>query len=237
MPAFSPLSHLYEVLQTVRDRAGADAAILRQNEAATRAALIDPVLRALGWDTANVRMVEPEKTAGSSNGKEWRADYALYNAEGQLAVVIEAKCLSHRMEPDKTAIQLLTYSFTLKPQTVLLTNGISWHKYDYSTQDTKPQAEFNLLRNNVLECATMLIGWLDALHFGYGLPPHETAPTLQVVGGSVPVASAELLADEAPAHIATNEFIPLTDVQTSLLAPGQKPKKLRLPDGTEKSIM
>jgi hypothetical protein len=57
MPTISPLASLYQVLQAVRASAQTHAELLRKSEAATRAALIDPVLRVLGWDTANVRMV------------------------------------------------------------------------------------------------------------------------------------------------------------------------------------
>ncbi|GAB3240775.1 hypothetical protein GCM10027346_35410 [Hymenobacter seoulensis] len=68
MPVSSPLASLVTVLQTVLSSAKGNTDLLRKNEAATRAALIDPILRALGWDTANVQMVEPEKTIGGELG-------------------------------------------------------------------------------------------------------------------------------------------------------------------------
>lgn len=57
----SPLSDLSEILMRVKDSADQYKPTLSGNEAATRAALIDPILRALGWDTANADMVEVEK--------------------------------------------------------------------------------------------------------------------------------------------------------------------------------
>lgn len=49
----SPLSNLCEVLRQINDSAAQYQATLKKNEAATRAVLIDPLLRALGWDIAN----------------------------------------------------------------------------------------------------------------------------------------------------------------------------------------
>jgi hypothetical protein len=60
----SPLSNLCDVLGEIKGSARQYQSILTKNEASTRAVLIDPVLRALGWDTANTHMVEIEKTLG-----------------------------------------------------------------------------------------------------------------------------------------------------------------------------
>lgn len=50
-----------ELLDDLVGAAQEYAATLEKNEAATRAVLVDPVLRALGWDTANTYMVEVER--------------------------------------------------------------------------------------------------------------------------------------------------------------------------------
>ena len=68
----SPLSDLSDVLSQIKESAIRYEATLKKNEAATRAVLIDPVLRALGWDTADTDMVEVEKTLDQP-----RVDYAL----------------------------------------------------------------------------------------------------------------------------------------------------------------
>ena len=57
----SPLSNLCDVLIQIQESANQYKATLSRNEAATRAVLIDPILRALGWNTANTNMVEVEK--------------------------------------------------------------------------------------------------------------------------------------------------------------------------------
>ena len=58
----SPLSNLCDVLIQIKDSAKQYTATLEKNEASTRAVLIDPVLRSLGWDIANTHMVEVERT-------------------------------------------------------------------------------------------------------------------------------------------------------------------------------
>ena len=48
-----PLDDLFTLIHELRERIDAHGAALRQNEALTRYALIDPLLRALGWNTAD----------------------------------------------------------------------------------------------------------------------------------------------------------------------------------------
>lgn len=63
--------YLMDVLQKVRGLIAQHGAALQQNEMLTRYMLIDPVLRALGWDTEDPDVVVPECT--TANG---RMDYA-----------------------------------------------------------------------------------------------------------------------------------------------------------------
>ena len=82
-----PLETLLELVQTLSHRIDRHGPALRQSEALTRYALIDPLLRELGWNTSNPDMVIPEYRSG--NG---RADYALMN-NGSPAMMVEAKSL------------------------------------------------------------------------------------------------------------------------------------------------
>ncbi|GIV04458.1 MAG: hypothetical protein KatS3mg016_0033 [Fimbriimonadales bacterium] len=61
--------------------------MLQDNEMRTRYALIDPVLRALGWDTENPEIVVPEYTTPTG-----RMDYALF-LDNQVYIALEAKAL------------------------------------------------------------------------------------------------------------------------------------------------
>ena len=103
----SPLSNLCDVLVHVRSSATRYEATLRKNEAATRAVLIDPILRALGWDTSNTYMVEVEKTLSQT-----RVDYALYNQSSDVKVIIEAKPLGEDLNHPRTCYVLSTMKAT-----------------------------------------------------------------------------------------------------------------------------
>ncbi|PKB80324.1 MAG: hypothetical protein BZY88_08950 [SAR202 cluster bacterium Io17-Chloro-G9] len=79
------LEGLLGLIEELRGRIGHHSAVLRQNEMATRYILIDPLLRELGWDTADPKQVIPEYRSGSGS-----ADYALLK-DGKPIVVVEAK--------------------------------------------------------------------------------------------------------------------------------------------------
>ena len=66
-------------------------------------ALIDPLLRALGWDVFDPEVVAPEyKVAGG-----W-ADYALLRTDGKPAAILEAKKLGEALSPHR--MQMLNYA-------------------------------------------------------------------------------------------------------------------------------
>ena len=165
MSVASPLAALYTVLQTVCTAAEANAGLFRRNEAATRAALIDPVLRALGWDTADVRMVEPEKTIGG----ELRVDYLLHDVTGKPRLVVEAKCLDASLDKHGYVSKVLGYALGFKVQTVFITDGLSWHCYSNLHQGNTEAVTFTLAPNDLRAAALHLIQWLDAAHSGHGV--------------------------------------------------------------------
>ena len=51
------LDDLHELIETLQTRIDQHASALQQSEALTRYALIDPLLRALGWDTGDPSQV------------------------------------------------------------------------------------------------------------------------------------------------------------------------------------
>ena len=89
--AAMPLDDLLRLVETLRARIDAHGPALRASEALTRYALIDPLLRELGWDTSDPTQVVPEyPTSGG------RADYSLL-ADGQPRMMVEAKKLGEPM--------------------------------------------------------------------------------------------------------------------------------------------
>ena len=114
------------------------------NEHQTRYALIDPILKALGWDISNPMQV----TIEASNSSGDKADYLLYsNGYSRPRVVVEAKRATlgdidatfeyegvespDWMEWDaRTIEQVERYWKRYKPRFAVLTNGIFWAIYD-----------------------------------------------------------------------------------------------------------
>ena len=84
-----PISKQIELLS---QRINANSATWSSNETATRLQLIDPLLREIGWDTANPDHVQPEYRVGSRN-----ADYVL-KPDGRPIAVVEAKNLGVKID-------------------------------------------------------------------------------------------------------------------------------------------
>ena len=121
-----PLESLLELVETLRKRIGGHRAALSGNEMLTRYALVDPLLCALGWDTADPAIVIPEDTSGLGRG---RPDYVLQN-NGQPAMVIEAKKLGSGLQ-DGTR-QAVAYAMDANRQAryFAITDGQHWEIYD-----------------------------------------------------------------------------------------------------------
>ena len=231
----SPIAAIYQVLQHVQATAQANAGIFRKNEAATRAALIDPVLRALGWDTTNVQMVEPEKTLSN----ELRIDYLLNDPTGQPWVVVEAKCLDSSLDKYGYVGKILGYALTLNVHTVCITDGINWHLHTHLRHGKSEPVVFSLLENDLLPAANELIRWLDAAQSGHGIQPpnarHATGlPLISPLPATTKPAPSATKQLAKPRKQLTDipDFIEVAQLHLMDLQPGQKPKQLRLPNGT-----
>ena len=88
-------------------------------EADTKAALINPVLGALGWHVGNLDEVSMEFKHASSHNP---VDYALL-INGSPAVLVEAKALGQSLAGGKWADQIMGYAGTSGVRWVVLTNG------------------------------------------------------------------------------------------------------------------
>ena len=119
------LRPLLDAIDTVRERIKSARTSTGWNEAQTRASLIDPVLRALGWDVSNPELVEHE----SSHPDDGRADYVLRAGKDRLAAIVEAKPLGHKLQ-GKEITQTTTYANTRGAPYAALTDGNRWVFYD-----------------------------------------------------------------------------------------------------------
>ena len=117
------LDDLQTLIETLRERITKHGPALRQNEALTRYALIDPLLRELGWDTSNPSQVLVEVRFGSGS-----ADYALLGTDGKPRVIVEAKKLG---TPLKNAVsQGINYTTEDGILYFALTDGQHWELYE-----------------------------------------------------------------------------------------------------------
>lgn len=91
------------------------------DEAATKQAIILPILQMLGWNIFDIDEVMPEFSTGDG-----RVDYSL-KLDDYNKVFIEAKKTSEALENHEE--QLLNYSFREGVELSALTNGITWSFY------------------------------------------------------------------------------------------------------------
>ena len=100
-----------------------------QDETRTRVSLIDPLLRALGWDVSDLSVVTLEYGVGKKGRK--RADYALLLPDKKPIVALEAKRLG---EPFHSHLeQMVTYANMEGIEYAGITDGNHWELYDVFT--------------------------------------------------------------------------------------------------------
>ena len=228
-----PFDDLVHVIETLKERIGAHRQSLQSNETRTRMALIDPLLRALGWDTEDPALVLPEYELDTSRDTNRRADYALLGAESKPAAVIEAKKLGAPLA--NYLDQMLNYANRSGIRYAGVTDGNHWEIY--TVFDPKPLEERRLLQVSVAndaphECALkLLLLWRPNLASGQPIQP--STPVLADSAELQPPSSAP---EPLPEHVApapSEDWIALTELGTT--AGAQAPEAIRFPDGEEVS--
>ena len=198
---------LIALIEALRQRAQTYDAALHQSESLTRYALIDPLLRALGWDTGDPGLVRPEYAAGSGS-----ADYALFDTDSSPLVLLEAKKLGEKLPPiAMTAV--VGYAGALAKQGAWVkllgsTSGILWELYEYPT--LTPKFALDLAKGTPAEAAHRALGalWRPLLR-----PP--------------PVS-------HEPDKTSPPDLVPLDKL--TVRAGDHAPKLLRLPDSQERTV-
>lgn len=247
----SPLSNLCDVLIQIQESANLYKATLSKNEAATRAVLIDPVLRALGWNTANTNMVEVEKTI-----EQVRADYALYDNNQISQIIVEAKALGTNLNQKKLIMGLVNYAFSFGLEDIFLTDGLIWEHFDkFQPGKLEPTRVLNIVEDNPVDCAAYMVQHLDAAKYW---PVEQTidvlsqrieelentVATLQKSVASIATQDSDFQSskqivvtphkEDLQPKDETLEFIPLDELGEIV---GKKPTHFQLPDGTIIKIM
>ena len=126
------MQELIQTIATIKQRIKDHEPELSGNEAMTRYALIDPLLKALGWDVSNPAIVTPEE-----HGPGGTTDYKMGDV-----MVVEAKKLGERL--DKHAGQLIEYVRKREVRLGVLTNGRLWRMYDSRYTTKVPAVEFDV---------------------------------------------------------------------------------------------
>ncbi len=135
------MSDLDDALITVRDRI---ARYQRQGigEQDTKAALIVPILRTLGWDVEDLEEVKLEYRRRPSDNP---VDYALFLLRTP-RLFIEAKSLGAHISDGKWASQILAYATVAGVEWVALTDGNEWRIYNSHAPVPVEQKLFRVVR-------------------------------------------------------------------------------------------
>jgi hypothetical protein len=214
---------LLEAIERVRERIERHGSKLSQNEMLTRYALVDPILRALGWDTEDPEQVVPEFQT-----EVGRPDYILHCAD--LRIGVEAKRLgADERTFEQAYLRALPLWQSREIRYYAITDGDRWILWDISkprTQNPEPIVDIRLSRDNPGDAARQLLAlWRPAM------------PEVKV--GAPLVATGERENEERRKPETRDE----TQLEQSLqrlkeqVRPGQSPPtSIRFPDGTQEDL-
>ena len=232
-----PLDDLVSVIETLKARLHTHRQVLQANETRTRMALIDPLLQALGWDTADPALVLPEYDLSGS-----RADYALLDGTDKPVALVEAKRLGEQLVSHR--MQIVNYANLSGVPYAGLTDGNHWELY--KVFDPAPMEDRLLLNLSIADrpahevALKLLLLWQPNL--AEGRPVAANAPVLTTATEPVtaqPVAEPEIERPPAPPPEQTPEpppaagWVPLPELVYAKGGQNPKPpKQVRLPDGS-----
>lgn len=114
----------------------------RINEEATKPALIQPVLRALGWNVEEIDEVHPEYRRKSTDNP---VDYALMVLR-EPKLFVEAKALGEDLGDPRWANQFISYATAAGVKWILLTNGDEYRVYNAFAEAPVEQKIFRKVR-------------------------------------------------------------------------------------------
>lgn len=218
------LEDLHELVETLQRRIAEHGPALQQSEALTRYALIDPLLRGLGWDTGDPSQVMPEFK--SSRGS---ADYALLGSDGKPDVIIEAKRLGRGLED--AVEQVINYGTREGYEFFAVTDGQRWELYETRRRgdiEEKLVVRLNLVDAPPKTCLAALALWRPSVIAGI------------IAAGATPVVHPPraVRTPTQPVPAPTNQDSPGVWLKLSdfIGEKGMKPRELRFPTGTTQQV-
>ena len=224
------LDELTELVGKLKKRIEKHRDVLSKNETATRYALIDPLLTALGWDLQDPGQVQTEYSTGDG-----RADYAMFSRGDTNAprLVIEAKKLDR---PTGDGInQSITYCVGRGIPYFVVTNGKDWSAYE--THRPVPVTEKRIVDFSLMGPArttVMKMLWLWPGNFESESPIMPVVPDRPTSQPKAPSAPPPPAAEPLSNVERSDRGIPLDEFN-----PNRKdlpPAAVLFPDGAEKKI-
>ena len=223
-----PLESLLQLVETLRKRISAHRAALSQSEALTRYALIDPLLRELGWDTSDPAMVIPEYRSGSGS-----ADYALLSND-RPAMMVEAKKLGTPLR-DQVLAQGINYCLMEGTNHFAVTDGASWeiyHTHKPVPINEKRVVEFDLMNPSPAETSLKALAlWRPGVQLGVVTAGHEPVFTSLEDAGTSPQQTLPASADSTDNE---DGWFPLLGLARELGS--DRPREISFPDSSRVSI-
>ena len=222
------LDDLVAVINTLKARMADYRESLQGNETRTRTALIDPLLRALGWDVSDPALVTPEYNLSGQ-----KADYALFNDGGEPVAVLEAKRLGTSFSTPEIA-QMVTYANLSNVHYAGLTDGNRWELY--KVLQPGPLEEKRLLNVSIAEMPThesalqLLMLWRPNLRSGQ--PSRANEPILGVAEVLPPALPSPTPPVAPPVDAGWTPIMSLPkDVNWQ-----NQPSRVRFPTGEERPV-
>ncbi len=221
------LDELVSVIDTLKSRINEHRSILQGSEAQTRLSLIDPLLRALGWDTADPALVRPEYNLSGG-----RADYALLDPDRKPVAIIEAKKLNEQLGTMDHRMQMLTYANFSNVPYAGLTDGNQW--VFYKVFDQKPLEERLVLNVSIADsqayqCALQLL-----LLWRPNIASRQPIEASEPILGTEPPAPANSVPIQNPVqNVPVPSDASWVSLKDFVATPGTTPPKLRFPGGDE----
>ena len=210
------LESLLELVETLKERIDAHGDQLRQSEALTRYALIDPLLRELGWDTEDPDVVRPEYRVPNNQ----LADYVLF-AVGKPTIVVESKKLDEPLQGGKALDQGILYCAHTGSNYFLLTDGRRYELYE--SGKTTAVISFDLKGASSADvCLRALALWRPSVQSGHAVPGLKS-----VIGSTEEHSDHEHTPAPPPPPPPPGDWVPLTKIKVSK---DMKPIELQFPD-------
>ena len=128
------IARVLKIMEEVRDRPGG------LSEADTKAALINPILSALGWEPGDPSSVSEEYRHKQQDNP---VDYALFVLWTQPVLFVEAKALNKDLSDHRWITQTLAYASAAGVEWCVLTNGDEYRIYNTLA---KAEAEKKIFR-------------------------------------------------------------------------------------------